>query len=362
MRILAFLLFSQLFTACQQNPEQLPSATAKVSFSSLGNAGEKPETAPPTTSGLIFRSTDGGKTWQDLSAGLPEKWSPECVYADNDQIILGGEKATYRSGLATAAPVWEKDFYMSEPVGRIFPGRAGTYARSYENGLFQKMPGLGIWAPAYKALKEKFVYDVLEMPDGSVIVGCEKGIFKSADGGNTWKHVFKGEGVTTFVLADGVLLGGGFQGLLRSADSGENWTLMPENGFIRQVGHIDGRFIAITNNVGPWQEKIEDPNNDGTNKLLTSADGGLTWQRMDQSLSPLRFLYNNPNADLSPVMYVSDVRQVGKHLIASLDAGIFRSSDEGKTWEMVLPTTGKTIFKFAISGQTIYAIPGFAGC
>jgi hypothetical protein len=47
---------------------------------------------------------------------------------------------------------------------------------------------------------------------------------------------------------------------------------------------------------------------------------------------------------------------MGEYLVCGHPDGIFRSSDNGKTWKLMLPTIGNKVFKLTVSGNVIYAI------
>src|SRR5476649_602566 len=84
-----------------------------------GKAGEK--TTKGTKAGhvtIIFRSTDGGQTWQDISEGLPENLQREGVRSDgffaNDRgLYLRAGNAVYHSEPNSTTSFWTKE---------IFPG------------------------------------------------------------------------------------------------------------------------------------------------------------------------------------------------------------------------------------------------
>ena len=307
IHILAFLLFFQCLAACQQGPEKVwPSAT-----------------------NIVFQSVDGGQTWQDVSAGLPEGLEVGSVFAGGGEVFLGSESGLYRSTNPLAAGAWEVS--LDNKITDIFPGRAGPYACSYGSGFFQEMSGTGIWVPMHNTLKDKTIHTVLEAQDSTVFVCCDSGIFKSADSGKTWKQVFAEGMVMSLVAADGVLVGGGFRGVLRSTDGGEHWDwVLTEDGAALRTGLIDGGVAVIT--YDGW-----------TQQLRTSADNGKTWQRIDGERLP-------------PVRFLCDIKQAGEYLFCSQDAGIFRSSDQGKTWELVFPSRGSKVFNLAVSGQLIFAV------
>lgn len=314
-----------------------------------------PETAPPTTAGIIFKSADGGQTWQDVSAGLPADFQVGCALVGDNEVFLGSASGLFRSTIPPTARTWEKEFLPNERITNLFPGRSGPYVCCYGSGFFQIVPGRGIWKSMHDALPDKTVRTVLETPNGTVYVGCDSGIYRSNDSGKTWKQVFSKGMVTSLVAAGNVLVGGGSGGALRSTDGGEHWNwVLTEDGPMRKTGRIDGRFVAISNNNGQ-----ADAAGSGAvlNRLRMSADNGKTWQRMNV---PLGFTFDN--AELSPVRAIYDLQQAGKYLFCSCNAGIFRSSDQGKNWEMVRPATRGNLFELAVSGQVVYAIRAFDGC
>jgi len=61
-------------------------------FGLLFNNSQKLIVHDKITSGIVFESNDGGKTWNDVSAGLPEKFDPRTVFVDKDELLLGYEK------------------------------------------------------------------------------------------------------------------------------------------------------------------------------------------------------------------------------------------------------------------------------
>jgi hypothetical protein len=113
--------------------------------------------------------------------------------------------------------------------------------------------------------------------------------------------------------------------------------VISEGGVGIAVEHIQGGFAAITFNT-----------QSNTRRLRTSYDGGKTWQPIDAGLP----------AQLS----MASIVQVGEYFFCGHPAGIFRSSDKGKTWKLLLPSIENKIFNLCVSGNVIYAIPRDRGC
>lgn len=317
------------------------------------------EQLKPTASNIIYYSLDEGKTWQDGSDGLPAKLDVRGFYVDNNVILLGHEHGLYRKSLNTCGAVWKQDFLVDQPIFRFFPGKGGFYATSTHNSLIQELSGSGVWRPVYTGMNAKLVQSVLETPDGNVFLGCKDGIFKSADGGYNWKQVYDGEMVFNLIFDGNSIYAGGACGFLKSTDKGEHWTtLISKENFVSKIAVINNRLFIISNRQGSWSDNTTNP--DYTNRISCSNDNGVSWQRIDENLSMVRFISANENR--SPIRQINDFEQLGKTLLCSLDNGLYRSSDGGKSWKLILTAPANKVYKLEISGDVIYAITVFSGC
>ena len=140
------------------------------------------------------------------------------------------------------------------------------------------------------------------------------------------------------VESNGILLATSQSGILRSIDDGENWDLVISDGGVGiAVERIKGGFAAITYNT---MSK--------TRRVRTSYDGGKIWLPID--------------ADLPASPSIASIIQVGEYLLCGHPTGIFRSSDKGKTWKLLLPSIENKVFNLSVSDNVIYAIPRDGGC
>ncbi len=314
----------------------------------------KQDNHKPTSSNIIFKSTDGGQTWQDISDGLSENEPARFVLPYKDQVFLAFETGIYRSQINEPTPIWNKDFLLDEKISEIFRGADGPYIRSYENGFYKELSKTGIWLPVFSVLNGNRVRSILEASDGALYISSDNGIFKSRDRGQNWKQVVQGQQVLSLVELNGVIIGGGFQGLIRSIDNGNHWNwVLTNQGSIRKTGIINGHFYAITNGNGPWDEIMKDQ--DGlANSFIISYDNGKTWTNLDDGLTAGRYVYDPNQRQI--VQFLNDIEQQDGYLFCSLNSGIYRSCNQGKTWELVFADTSKLMFTFAVSGKVIYAI------
>ncbi|MEI6411870.1 MAG: sialidase family protein [Bacteroidota bacterium] len=350
IHILALLLFIQSFVACQSGPNNTAPLAADLGFQSATGADSP-------AANIVFQSTDNGQNWQDISAGLPTGLPIGSGFAADNEIFLGSEDGLYRRRVSKNGPIWEKYLFLYGSITNIISGKNGLYACSYERGAFQNIPGTDVWKSIGNTLKDKSVRTILERGESTLLVGTDSGIFKSADGGRNWKQVFSGGIVLDIVAMGDVLVAGGFNGALRSTDEGEHWdNTLNENILAKKTGVIDGHFFTILGT-----EDVRKPDPAGiTNRLRISDDMGKTWHRIEQSLLPIQNMFDM-DVRLADAKDLYDLVQVGKYLFCSFDTGIFRSADEGKTWEPVFPTKGKTTYTIVVSGNVIYAVPG-GGC
>ena len=123
--ILAFLLLFTVF-----------------SFSLLPDRHPDPKKEKVGTAKIVFKSTDGGQTWQDISKGLPENLREDSIrgnsfFANDKGLFLRVGNGLYHSTPNATAPFWTKDIlpdsqprYFGEHSS-IAPGKSGIVACKY---------------------------------------------------------------------------------------------------------------------------------------------------------------------------------------------------------------------------------------
>jgi photosystem II stability/assembly factor-like uncharacterized protein len=338
--ILAFLL---LFTV--------------VSSSLLPDSHPDPKTGKAGTAKIVFKSTDGGQTWQDISQGLPENLREDGIQGNsfftNDKgLFLKVGSELYHSTANAAAPFWTKEIFSDEHSS-IAPGKSGIFAYNYWGVNLKTTNGTSVWSPIFENFSEPRIRCVFETAGGAIFIGTDRGLFKTANSGKTWKHVYAGGWAGHLAESDGVLVSTSKRNIIRSTDNGENWALaISENGVTFDVKPIKGGFVAIT--AG---------SESGTRSLSTSYDAGKTWQPIDAGDKVFIDSIGRTWNDRPRVQaFMTSITEVGENLFCTHPDGIFKSSDKGKTWKLLLPSVQGKVFNLFGSGNVIYAIPSKGGC
>ncbi|WP_245845842.1 YCF48-related protein [Mucilaginibacter xinganensis] len=341
------------------------------------DAKKKPikDAKSPAIGNIIFKSADGGQTWQDISEGLPEKLQREGVWRDglfaNDRgLYLRAGNGVYHNEPNSTTPFWTKEIFPGEQRN-LAAGKNGILAYDLRGQFLQKINGTNKWSPMYtnfqeqavrldktidwmyENYKEREVRTVFETAGGTVLIGSNNSLFRSTDGGKTWKQVHVGDGRMKFAESNGVLLTTSKNGILRSTDDGQHWDrVISEGGLGIAVESIDGGFAAIVYNTITQ-----------TNSIHISLDSGKTWNAIGEELQPswnslLMKKIGIPQSSSD----ISSIKQMGKYLICGGSDGIFRSADMGKTWKKLsLPAIENYGFNLSVSGNVIYVMPG-KGC
>lgn len=289
---LAFLLLCPFLFSCNQ-------ATKDPKASQLADNWQTQKTGITGAATIVFKSADGGETWQNISEGLP---------ADlRDDYDIG------RNGFF----VTDKELWLTDG-----------------NGIYHCEPNSNV--PSW-----------------------------TKEVGKTWKQIHTGDG-TKQVESNGVLLSTSNSGIIRSTDGGKNWeVVISEGGVGIDVACIKGGFAAINYSAAAK-----------TRRIRTSYDGGKTWQPIDAGFpgpavsdSPLRPVVAgnaaqgsndsawHPKEDAPDTQeYKTSIVQVGENFFCGHTDGIYRTSDKGKTWKLVLPSAKGKMFNLFVSGNIIYAL------
>lgn len=288
---------------------------------------------------IVFKSTDGGQTWQNISKGLPKNIEEGGFVANNSELFLHAENGMYLNKPNSTASFWKKEgFHFTSKQGGIAPGKTGIFAYNYLGDILHKVNGTAVWSPVFTNFQEKRIRNFFETAGGTIFIDTDGGLFKSINSGQTWKRVNVGGLVDKLVESNGVLVATSTKGIIKSTDGGETWaTVISEGGVGIAVENIKGGFAAIT-----FNSRLN------TRRVRTSYDGGKTWQAID--------------AGLPKSLSISSIIQVGDNLFCGHPDGIYKSSDKGKTWQRILcPMDGK-VYNLSVSGNVIYAILRNGGC
>ena len=345
IHFLFVLLFAPIFFAGGPAPEAIstPTASLKAAF---------PEVFPKPEEEILQQSADGGQSWVEVSAGLPGKVQPFDFYAEGNEWWLGAAEGLYRGRMVSGQPVWEKDLLIGSPITEIYSGKSGLLVLNGRNGLVHRQPATGLWMSLSQGLNGQVIHSVAETQGGALFVGCDKGIYRSADYGKTWEQVFTSVSgaITKLVEINGVLIAGGNRGVMRSTDNGAHWDWVLTNGGPQwdwslkgghavHIGMLGDNMVAI---LGAETQFGRQPRN----RVFISSDQGATWEALNGGKLPtaLNSMY--------------EIEQAGEYLFSTSDAGVFRSADQGKTWELIQPVDAgsATFIRLTASGNRIFAL------
>ncbi len=276
------------------------------------------------TGGGVWKTTDGGRTWENISDGFfgGSIGAVEVSQSDHNVIYVGGGEKTLRGNVSSGYGIW----------------------KSVDAGKTWKSVGLE---------KSRHVPRIRIHPDNPDIVYAavlgdiykpsqDRGVYKSMDGGTTWKKILFANdqaGAVDLILDPtntriiyastwraqrtpySLSSGGDGSALWKSTDSGETWTEISKNeGFPEGTLGIMGVAVSPANPDRVWAI-VENKDKGG---LYRSEDGGKKWTQVnsERKLRQRAWYYTRVYADTEDqdMVYVLNVRY-------------HRSTDGGKTFE-----------------------------
>ncbi|MEJ2749569.1 MAG: hypothetical protein P8183_16935, partial [Anaerolineae bacterium] len=316
--------------------------------------------ADASSPGAIYRSTDGGAAWTELSTGIPTSQNGHNLtvatleFAVDGSILAGVQYggvngAVYRSvdggenwtAVATNLTDTQPFDLLTLPSGSftIFAGVEGGLRQieieqgsPAEPGTWSSSGPRGGAAQAL-AVSPDFASDGIAFSGNwrTTFQGSESGsgFVKSTDGGQTWaikpdssESPYNGTAVHSYALSptfpsDGIGFAATGGGVFQTTDSGESW---------HWLGGPDAPFgflgpIAVAPDFPSSGNLMTGASTYG-DQLYLSQDGGLTWTMIITTSASAAIAYS-PN-------FASD------QTAFSAGDGVHKSEDAGLTWTQVL--------------------------
>lgn len=295
-----------------------------------------PNLISPAKTNIMMASFDGGTTWRDLSKGLPAEITPFSLEFIDDHLYMGERGGLYTSP-NQAIPNWKKESSSLAGIRGIYPGKNGKYAVTVQNELFQQQGEAGFWVPLQKNLKDERVNVVHETSDDGLLATSESAIYKTSDHGLSWKQVLTARYINSLIESNHVYVATALDGVWRSTDEGENWThVLTTPTFATSITPFQNGFVAVV--LGQEFGGILT-----SNEIYLSGEQGASWKSIEIPVELER---------------VYQVKSVSKFLIACSEEGIFRSPDQGKTWQKIhdSPDNRNNFYKIVSSGSSIFAL------
>lgn len=275
-----------------------------------------------STGGGVWRTQNGGQTWANISDKFfgGSIGAVEVSASDPNVIYAGGGEVTVRGNVSYGYGVW-KTVDAGETWMHLGLDQSRQIARIRVNPNNPDIVYVAVLGDVFKDTKER-------------------GIYKSIDGGKTWKQVlFVNEraGVVDLIIDPNnsrilyastwrvhrnpyeLSSGGEGSALWKSKDSGETWeNISKANGLPKGIWGISGITVSPVNS-NLLYAIIE--NADGG--VFKSTDGGKNWQltNKDRNLRQRAWYYSRIFADpkSEDVVYVVNV-------------SYHKSKDGGKTF------------------------------
>ncbi|MEM9389431.1 MAG: glycosyl hydrolase [Bacteroidota bacterium] len=283
----------------------------------------------------VYKSTDGGATWEHMGLKSSEHIGNIIVHPENSQVVY----------VSAIGPLWssggERGLYKTIDGGKTWKAVLTIDEHTGVNEVIMD-PGNPevLYASSFQRRRHVFTY---------LGGGPQSGIHKSTDGGATWTKVNKGlPGVDIgriglavapsnpsiiYAIVEAAQGKGGF---FKSDNGGASWS--------KQGGY--------TSSGNYYQEIVVDPLNEhviyGMNTWMqVSRDGGKTFKNVGEDTKHVdnHCLWIDPKDT--------------QHLVAGCDGGIYETFDGAATWQFKANLPVTQFYKVAVdNAEPFYFIYG----
>jgi photosystem II stability/assembly factor-like uncharacterized protein len=389
-----------------QQPSPSPSPSASVAPSPSPSATPTPDASPtprdpmstPTFNGLRLRSIGPAFTSGRISGFAIDPGNPTRYYV---AVASGGVWKTTNAGV-TWTPIFDNEASYSIGAIAVDPKNfltvwVGTGENnsqrsvSYGSGLYKSEDGGRSWRNVGLRTSEHIGRIAIDPKDSNVVYvasqgplwgpGGERGLFKTTDGGKTWKNILnlsENTGVTDVVIDPNdpntvycasyqrrrhmwtLINGGPESAIYKSTDAGATWNKLRAGLPTVELGRIGLAISPVDSNV--IYATVEAADRRGG--IFRSSDRGSSWERRNEfdttAMYYARIVADPKEVDRIYVMnvfvMVSDdggrtLRRLGErnkhvdnhdiwinpnntdHYLVGCDGGIYESFDRGQTWD-----------------------------
>ena len=275
----------------------------------------------------VYRSRDGGASWQNLGLKDSQHVSKILVHPKNPDVVY----------VAAQGPLWSKG------------GDRGLFKTTDGGKTWTKSLGAGEWTGVTDVAMDprdpEVLYAATWQRHRTVAAymsgGPESGIHRSTDGGTTWEKLKKGlpEGPlgkiglalspqNPDVLYAAIETNRRTGAFYRSADRGSSW---------------EKRSETVSGATGPhyYQELYASPHAEGRVYLVdmrmqVSDDGGKTFRRVDEK---------DKHSDNHAIAFRADDPE---YLLVGTDGGLYETFDLAKTWRYAANLPVTQFYKIAV--------------
>ncbi len=319
-----------------------------------------------TTGGGVWKTTDAGGTWKNISDGFFKTGSvgavaicesdPNVVFVGMGEHAVRGVMTSYGDGVyksTDAGNTWKKmGLDLTRHIANIciqpnnpdivyVAAQGALYGPSEERGVYKSIDGGITWKKTLYVDEHTGCSDLsMDMTNPRILYaamwdhqrtpweiksgGKGSGMYKSTDAGETWKKIEKGLPKEKGKMAVGVsrsnpdklyaVVEGNSEkeegGLFASNDGGKNWNRVSKDHRLVQRAWY---YIKLC--VDPQNENVVYVFN---SPGLQSNDGGKTWSTLHGTHGDYHQMWINPKND--------------KNMIIANDGGAAISFNTGGTW------------------------------
>ena len=257
----------------------------------------------------VYRSLDGGKSWENLGLKSSEHIGKILIDPRDSQRVL----------VASQGPLWapggDRGLFETKDGGKTWKSILTVDENTGVSDIVMdpRNPDL-MYASTYQ--RRRHVWTLINGGPGS-------GIWKTVDGGGSWKRLENGlpksdmgrVGLaiapsapdTVYAIVDAADKGGGF---FRSVDQGGSWE--KRSDYVTTSGQyyneifVDPRIETRVYSMDTW--------------MMITEDGGKTFRKVGETYKHV----DNHALWIDP----TDT----EHLLAGCDGGVYESFDRGATW------------------------------
>jgi photosystem II stability/assembly factor-like uncharacterized protein len=278
----------------------------------------------------LFRSEDGGASWQSSTTGVPEEWLNTTYWLAFDPKVRGR--------------MWSVNSYTHDLPRPKMWRRQGP--AKYKGGVCVSDDGGKTWKKSNTGMDETAATHILldpnSPPDARVlyVAGFGRGVYKSSDGGKTWSLKNQGivqkqpfawrlsqasDGTLYVVIArrseDGSIGNANDGALYRSKDGAEQWEAVP---LPKDVNGPNALTIDPKSTqrlyLSAWARALGTHGDGGG--IYLSEDGGRNWR---QIFDRDRHVYDvTADPTDANVLYAS-----------GFESSAWRSKDRGEHWSRI---------------------------